>query len=294
MPREAYTRRMEKRRRIEFEDELLSRGIYVYRFAKSTKESHIESWFEGYAVDEIIWIDGQSCIVFLEDGRMVSSFLEEKNSASASFKRFDSNQFSSHKLKGILEKIRRKCKERALKKEITFEPTPQEVETWTAAIERCDNLLGRETVNPPLIFEKIEYEKLFFYVFREDNLRAGTKQRGLIPLVLHDSANEFVYAGPVYGYAQVALSYSTSLCQKKSTLFLEKRQDLHPLSRLAASFGASIHQIEGGTLRKVQEAAENYTRKKNAEENKFVPFHPSSSHHHFSSFQAARSFFLLD
>lgn len=52
------------------------------------------------------------------------------------------------------------------------------------------------------------------HVVRDDYLIGGTKQRALAQLLLHNPCSEFVYAGPVYGFAQIALSYCAKVLGK--------------------------------------------------------------------------------
>jgi len=71
-----------------------------------------------------------------------------------------------------------------------------------------------------------------------------------------------VYAGPVYGYAQVALAYSANLANKKATIFVQETNPMHPLTKKAKELGAKIHEIgPPGYLQQVQQEAEKYTEK---------------------------------
>jgi len=101
-------------------------------------------------------------------------------------------------------------------------------------------------------------------VIRDDKLPAGTKQRGMIGYLLSKpTGKEFVYAGPVNGYAQVALSYSAKECEKKATLFLRKREPLHPLTERAKLYGGKICQIPDAALANLQIEANNYVKERN-------------------------------
>ena len=93
--------------------------------------------------------------------------------------------------------------------------------------------------NPPI---KIIPEKLkdgrTFNVIRDDFLIGGTKQRMIAALILaNPDCNEFVYAGPHQGYAQVALGYVAKLMGKKATLFLSDKSDL---TRIAEKYNPKI------------------------------------------------------
>lgn len=82
------------------------------------------------------------------------------------------------------------------------------------------------------------------HVIRDDYLVGGTKQRALAPMLLNNSSREFVYAGPVYGFAQIALAYCATMLGKKGTVVLSEQPSgkLHPLTRYAKFHGASIVQ----------------------------------------------------
>jgi hypothetical protein len=88
-------------------------------------------------------------------------------------------------------------------------------------------------------------------VVRDDLIAGGTKRRA-IPLLL-TGADEFVYASPVYGYAQVALAHACTELGKRATIFTAKRSALHP--RTAE---AKIVMVAYGYLSNVQSKARAY------------------------------------
>lgn len=111
----------------------------------------------------------------------------------------------------------------------------------------------------------IEHDGIF--VVRDDYLPGGTKSR-VLPRFLVD-ADEFVYATPAYGYAQVALAITAKNMKKRATIFVAKRNELHPRTRAAYGFGAKIVQIPYGYLSNVQAKAKLYCKMTGA---KLIPF----------------------
>lgn len=95
-------------------------------------------------------------------------------------------------------------------------------------------------------------------VVRDDELPGGTKRRVLPALLAAAPEDEFVYAGPAYGYAQVALAYSAADAGKRSTFFLAERAELHPLSVEARAAGCQLVQVPAGRLSVVQARARAY------------------------------------
>lgn len=73
------------------------------------------------------------------------------------------------------------------------------------------------------------------WVVRDDLLPGGTKSRFLYQLF--NTHNEVVYPSCTWGSAQVALAYCAKLMGKKVTLFVPKRQDLHPRTLNAIALG---------------------------------------------------------
>lgn len=94
-------------------------------------------------------------------------------------------------------------------------------------------------------------------VVRDDLLPGGTKQR-VIPLFLDDSADEYVYATPAYGYAQIALAHSCAMLGKQATVFVAKRNQLHERTAEAKRAGAKVVQVPYGYLSNVQAKAIAY------------------------------------
>lgn len=95
-------------------------------------------------------------------------------------------------------------------------------------------------------------------VVRDDLLRGGTKMRALVPLVAASRAEEFVYASPAQGYAQVALAYAAAAAGRRSTIFTAKRAVPHPLTLRAKDAGAKIVMVPNGYLNVVKARAREY------------------------------------
>jgi hypothetical protein len=93
-------------------------------------------------------------------------------------------------------------------------------------------------------------------VVRDDLLAGGTKVRALPALLT--GAREFVYASPVYGYAQIALAYAAARAGLRATIFCAQRTVLHPRTREAQRAGARIVQVPVGYLTVVRARARTY------------------------------------
>lgn len=122
--------------------------------------------------------------------------------------------------------------------------------------------LSKVEFNPPLVFTDflVPTDSPFLVtVVRDDKLVGGTKQRALSLLIdKHKDVNdEFVYAGPATGYAQIALAYVCS--QKtnvKATIFIMGTQRTK-LTETAEKYGAKLYFI-AGDLAKTEEMAKRY------------------------------------
>jgi 16S rRNA G966 N2-methylase RsmD len=113
--------------------------------------------------------------------------------------------------------------------------------------------------NPPMVITQHTYNKIKFNVFRDDALMSGTKQRAIVDVLQKINKKKFIYAGPVQGFAQIALAYGARLTHKTAVLFLIKQQPRTDLTQFALTFGSvEIHEIENGYLKKLQECAEKY------------------------------------
>jgi hypothetical protein len=107
------------------------------------------------------------------------------------------------------------------------------------------------------------------YVVRDDRFPGGTKARVLPPILDALNADEFVYASPAYGYAQIALAYSCRELGKRATVFVAKRSALHPWTAKAKEAGAKIVQVPYGYLTNVQAKAKAYAKETGSH---YLPF----------------------
>ena len=117
-------------------------------------------------------------------------------------------------------------------------------------------------LNPPVVIENFKIKKDFTVkVVRDDYLVGGTKQRSL-SVFLDPKKEEYIYAGPAQGYAQVALAYLGSLNNKKTTIFLRSGKETK-LTKKARSFGAKIIYVKPpNRLDDIQSKAEKYAKKR--------------------------------
>jgi len=94
-------------------------------------------------------------------------------------------------------------------------------------------------------------------VVRDDLIEGGTKVRALIHFM--GLSEEFVYASPAFGYAQIALAIAAREAGKRATIFTAKRAHLHPRTIKAKEAGAKIVQIPHGYLSNVKAKALAYS-----------------------------------
>ena len=93
-------------------------------------------------------------------------------------------------------------------------------------------------------------------IVRDDYLLGGTKTRAIH--LLFDERQEYVYAGPCQGYAQVALAHACQKHGKRGTLFCAKRSELHERTCMALDAGARLVEVPNGYLSVVKAHARNY------------------------------------
>lgn len=119
-----------------------------------------------------------------------------------------------------------------------------------------------DCLNPPVLVAPCQVDKRrAVHVVRDDVLLGGTKQRALGRMLARSSALEFVYAGPVFGLAQVALAHCARIFGKRATLVLEDR--FHPLTERARTQGAVVRAVPRPCqLRDVQNEAARYVEAK--------------------------------
>jgi len=101
------------------------------------------------------------------------------------------------------------------------------------------------------------------FVLRDDLLPGGTKSILMREIVgLQEEVNEFVYASPVYGGFQIALSAYCQGSGKKATIFCAKRNTLHPNTLKCLEYGAKVIQVPYGYLTVVEKHARLYCQGK--------------------------------
>lgn len=97
-------------------------------------------------------------------------------------------------------------------------------------------------------------------VLRDDLLPGGTKSI-LMQHILDDKYDEYVYASPVYGAFQIALSIWCNMNNKKATIFCAKRKELHPNTIKCMRYNANVIEVDAGYLTVVNKRAEDYCKK---------------------------------
>ena len=100
-------------------------------------------------------------------------------------------------------------------------------------------------------------------VLRDDLLTGGTKSI-LMPSMIGD-ADEYVYASPVYGGFQIALSAYCQKVGKKATIFCAKRKVKHDNTLECIKYGATIKEIPYGYLTVIEKHARDYCKETGAE-----------------------------
>ncbi len=115
--------------------------------------------------------------------------------------------------------------------------------------------------------EPVIQEHNGIFVVRDDLLAGGTKVRAL-PVLL-SGADEFVYASPVYGFAQIALAHCAARIGKKSLIFCARRKLVHARTLAAYRAGANVFQVDCGYMSVVKARAKEHCQRTGA---KLLPF----------------------
>lgn len=113
--------------------------------------------------------------------------------------------------------------------------------------------------------EIVEHDGIL--VVRDDKMPGGTKAR-VLP-VLFDHRQEYVYASPVYGYAQVALAHTAKAHGKTATVFCAGRRTKHPRTIEAEKAGARVVEVPVGYMSVVRSRARLYAQAAGA---RLLPF----------------------
>lgn len=106
-------------------------------------------------------------------------------------------------------------------------------------------------------------------VVRDDLLPGGTKARIFRAVVATSPASEFVYAGPAFGAAQIALAAVCYQQCRQAVLFVPWRAVRTPYTVEAARYGARIVEVKPGYLSVLQSRARRYCEERGA---KLIPF----------------------
>ena len=118
---------------------------------------------------------------------------------------------------------------------------------------------------PPVI---VEHEGI--KVVRDDLLDGGTKRRGFnVYVESFPEVNEWVYASPRQGYAQLSLAYACKDLGKKATVTIPKGEH-YWLTDEAIRMGANIIEVPMGYLTNIQAKAKKYVEEH--EGSALVPF----------------------
>lgn len=104
-------------------------------------------------------------------------------------------------------------------------------------------------------------------VVRDDLILGGTKRRVIDRLLI--GAEEFVYASPAYGYAQVALAHACRDLGLRATIFTAQRRTWHPRTVEAMAAGARVVGVPYGYLSNVRTKARAYAEATGA---RLLPF----------------------
>jgi len=97
------------------------------------------------------------------------------------------------------------------------------------------------------------------YVVRDDLLPGGTKSI-LLSVMNNENPHikEYVYASPVYGGFQIALSIYCKTHNIKATIFCAKRTKQHPNTLKCIEHGANVIEVDYGYLSVIEKKAREY------------------------------------
>lgn len=110
------------------------------------------------------------------------------------------------------------------------------------------------------------------YVLRDDLLLGGTKSV-IMPYIVNDcSVDEWVYASPVYGGFQIALSAYCKQAGLMATIVTPERKKLHANTLKCMDYGAKLIEDRCGFLSGVQKKALDYCNKNSYRKRKLVEF----------------------
>lgn len=100
-------------------------------------------------------------------------------------------------------------------------------------------------------------------ILRDDLLEGGTKSILLEGIqIQYPNITEYVYASPVYGGFQIALSAYCKNNGLKATIFCARRTQKHSNTLKCIEYGANIMEVYPGYLSVVEKRARDYCEKK--------------------------------
>ena len=94
-------------------------------------------------------------------------------------------------------------------------------------------------------------------VVRDDLIEGGTKRRAFYTYIKSKDYDEFVYASPRQGYAQLSLAYACRDLGRKATVTVPQGQR-YWLTYKAEELGANIIEVPMGLLTNIQAKAKKY------------------------------------
>ena len=100
-----------------------------------------------------------------------------------------------------------------------------------------------------------EHERI--QVVRDDLIEGGTKRRAFYTYIKSKDYDEFVYASPRQGYAQLSLAYACRDLGRKATVTIPEGQR-YWLTHKSEELGANIIEVPMGFLTNIQAKAKKY------------------------------------
>lgn len=125
---------------------------------------------------------------------------------------------------------------------------PQPMFIWKKTLK-----IPTQIYNPELYIVNYKNSKTndTLHVIRDDIIFGGTKVRGCVDFFRYSDYDEFIYASPTNGLAQVALAQSAYLTRKKIVLFVKKNKYLTNQTKNALQFtdNVTIYFIENANMK---------------------------------------------
>jgi hypothetical protein len=98
-----------------------------------------------------------------------------------------------------------------------------------------------------------------YVVLRDDLVDGGTKIRVAVDCLLSEpDIDEWVFAGPSQGYAQLALAIGCEAIGRRATFFTAKRKQRTYITEAALDHGLQLHEVDYGRLNVVRKRARDY------------------------------------